>query len=69
METTFKANKLQLLGISELHPDGYRRTFNNVVQAPAEGAVEQFSRALGSLTDESITEGTFTTANTISWAA
>ena len=30
MQTTFKANRLQFMGVSEHHPDGYRRNFANV---------------------------------------
>ena len=62
MQQTFKSNKLQFIGISEHHPNGYRRNFNNVVKDPAPAAVEDFTAALASLTGEQISDGTLTTA-------
>ena len=62
MQQTFKTNKLQFSGVSELHPDGYRRNFNNVVKEPAPTAVEVFAAALASLTGEQISDGILTTA-------
>ena len=62
MQQTFKSNKLQFIGTSEHHPDGYRRNFNNVVKEPAPTAVEVFAAALASLTGEQISDGTLTTA-------
>ncbi len=62
MQQTFKSNKLQFIGISEHHPNGYRRNFNNVVKDPAPAAVEGFTAALASLTGEQISDGTLTTA-------
>ena len=62
MQQTFKSNKLQFIGISEHHPNGYRRNFNNVVKDPAPATVEDFAAALASLTGEQISDGTLTTA-------
>ena len=62
MQQTFKSNKLQFIGISEHHPNGYRRNFNNVVKDPAPAAVEGFTAALASLTGEQISDGTLTTS-------
>ncbi|WP_056953642.1 hypothetical protein, partial [Limosilactobacillus ingluviei] len=56
------SNKLQFIGTSEHHPDGYRRNFNNVVKDPAPAAVEGFAAALASLTGEQISDGILTTA-------
>ena len=52
MQQTFKTNKLQFIGTSEHHPNGYRRNFNNVVKDPAPATVEDFAAALASLTGE-----------------
>ena len=62
MQQTFKTNKLQFSGVSELHPDGYRRNFNNVVKDTAPAAIEGFAAALASLTGEQISDGILTTA-------
>ena len=62
MQQTFKTNKLQFIGTSEHHPNGYRRNFNNVVKDPAPVAVEGFAAALASLTGEQISDGILTTA-------
>lgn len=68
MQKTFKSNRLQFIGLSEVHPDGYRRSFSHVVQDPQDAAVEDFSAAVSSLTDEQISDGILTTATDLTLA-
>ena len=68
MQTSFKANKLQLNGTSELHPNGYRRNFNNLIENPEPAAVQSFAEAIASLTGEQIADGILTTATTLPMA-
>ncbi|MBM6754499.1 MULTISPECIES: hypothetical protein [Lactobacillaceae] len=65
MQASFKANKLQLNGTSELHPNGYRRNFNNLIEKPEPTAVQSFAEAIASLTGEQIADGVLTTANNL----
>lgn len=52
MQQTFKSNRLQFIGTSEAHPDGYRRSFSHVIRDPQGPAIEDLAGALSDLTDE-----------------
>lgn len=62
MQQTFKSNRLQFIGTSEAHPDGYRRSFSHVIKDPQGPAIEDLAGALSDLTDEQISDGILTTA-------
>ena len=68
MQSSFKANKLQLNGTSELHPNGHRPNFNNLTQKPDPAAVQSFAEAIASLTGEQIADGILTTASNLQMA-
>ena len=68
MQATFKTNRLQFTGLSEHHPDGYRRNFANVIKEPGNDAIEGFASALATLTGEQISDGILTTAQDLTLA-